>query len=154
MKPSTATLNIIAIATSFLLSAGAAWGIQGEPIRDKDVVLQGDPSGLGVFTGKTDAKGNATFSKLKAGSYSVVLPNTAFFPVGSSIGQRSAQLSITANGKTVVARPIPATKTPAKATATGQEGKKLIIIIEKEGSTIAVNLTESIPTQQAAPAKN
>jgi len=64
MKSSTAALNIIAMATSFLLSAGAAWGGPEDPIPGRDVVLQGDPSGLGVFTGKTDAKGNATFSKL------------------------------------------------------------------------------------------
>jgi hypothetical protein len=64
MKPSTAALNIIAIATSFLLRAGAAWGEQGYPIPGRDIVIEGDPGSSLVASGKTDAKGNATFSKL------------------------------------------------------------------------------------------
>jgi|GEM_PF-2372311 len=144
MKTYLAALKIITLATAFMLTSGAAWGTQGVPITDRDIVLQGDPQPIGVFTGKTDEKGVATFSGLKAGRYSVILPNTAFFPVGSSVGtQRGAQVSIAANGKAVSARPIAATKSPAKATVTGKDGKKLVIIIEKDDGTIVVKLTVS-----------
>ena len=144
MKTYFAALKIIAMAAAFMLTAGAAWGAQGDPLSGIPIGLEGDPGNALVATGQTDSKGVTTFSMLKAGHYSVVLPNTAFFPVGSSVGtQRGAQISIRANGTTVTARPIAATKSPAKATVTGQDGKKLVIIIEKPDSTITVRLTDA-----------
>lgn len=120
-----------------LLAAPQAWAAQGDPIPNRDIVLEEDPGSITVAKAVTDAKGAVTFRNLKAGRYVVVMPNASGLP-------GPVRLRISADVSTLRVQNYMFNNTSGqggKAYATDGTGKRLVIPMARDGGNISLELS-------------
>lgn len=132
MKKFTALLA--ACISAVALVASLAHAKQGDPIPNRDIVLQGDPSSIVVGRGKTDAKGSISFGKLEPGRYVVAVPDLSTF-------KGPLVIAVSVNGAPpVLSEPLKPGK--GSAFAMDRNGRKLMPAIDKTGGQIVVTIFE------------
>jgi hypothetical protein len=126
---------VIAVCAAFLtLMATASFAEPGKPIDGTDVGLDHNPGGGIVARAVTDREGNVTFSKLKSGSYSVVLMDTSSLKV-------PCRISVTfGREKLPISEAILPGKHGAQAFALDKSGHKLTVVLDRAGGQITVHL--------------
>ncbi|MGZ8363003.1 MAG: hypothetical protein ACXW3D_04005 [Caulobacteraceae bacterium] len=112
--------RLVFLAAALLLAASQAQATV-TPIQGTDVGLEHDPVGLMVHT--TDSKGDAVFSGLAPGRYSVFIDGN---------GWLSGPVTITARvkgGETVVSAPLLLSRTKGRVYALDKSGAKLVLVV-------------------------
>lgn len=126
-----------ACAALALLAAPQAWAAQGDPIPNRDIVLEEDPGSITVAKAVSDPKGAVTFRNLKAGRYVVLMPDTSGLP-------GPVRLRISADVSTLRVQNYMFNNTSGqggKAYATDEAGKRLVIPMARDGGTISLQLS-------------
>jgi hypothetical protein len=125
----------------------AAFRIQGEPIRDKDIVLEEDPPQLTV-SGKTDRSG-AAMLPVKAGhTYTIRLD----YKTAEDLARRSTTVARIEVGRTVVTSAPLAPTGLGPAWFNGRDGKRLKLTIPRGVERVRIILTEG-PVAGTGPAE-
>lgn len=118
-----------------VVSASSAGATAGTPISGIPVGLEGEPGGIAVANGTTDAKGNASFAMLKAGRYTVAVPDLSQF-------KGPVVIAISVNGAPAVnSEPLKPGK--GKGYAMDKAGRKLVFTLDKPGAPFVVTVSTS-----------
>lgn len=123
---------IAACAAALVVAATTAYATPGTPIVGIPVGLEGDPEFIVVATSTTDAKGNASFTTLKAGRYTVSVPDLSKF-------KGPVVIAVSVNGALAVnSEPMKTGK--GKGYATDKAGRKLVFTVDKPGNPLVVTI--------------
>lgn len=130
----TFTVLLAACIATVALVASLAHAKQGDPIPNRDIVLEEDPGTSIVARGKADAKGSVNFGKLVPGRYVVAVPDLSEF-------KGPLVIAVSVNGAApVLSEPLKPGK--GKAYAMDRNGRKLMPAIDKPGGQIVVTIFE------------
>jgi len=125
-------IALTAACAAFLTITTAVAHATVTPSQSTPVGLEHDPEGI-VARGRTNGSGDVTFSKLKQGNYTVLLTDTSTLRAPATVLVKSKL-------RNEVSAPIAPGKRGTQAFALDTSGRKLTVVVVKDGESIIVHV--------------